>query len=128
MSACAIAAALVKWRREAAELAQLGATFHAVTDAAAAETLPLKTVISVSVGSSDMRAVVPFTAREELSASEGGRLPLLIDGLERACNGRRYGATDLEIHRVSLVSLSFGEAAGLSVKASATWEGYTSWR
>lgn len=128
MSACAIASALVAWRRAAAELSQLGATFHAVTDAAAAETLPLKTVISVSVGSSDTRAVVPFTAREEVSASEGARLPLLIDGLERACNGRRYGAADIEIHRISLVGLSFDEGAGLSVKATATWEGFASWR
>ena len=132
MSAYAIASALVRWRREHADLIPLGATFHVITDAAAQETCPLKSVISVFVGPSDGRAVVPFTVREDISCSEVSRLPLFLDRLERAVSGKRVAVADgtsyVHVHRLSRVATTIDDGAGLSVKASIQWEGAASWR
>lgn len=128
MSSLAIASALVEWRRGDPAFVALGGACYAVTDPAAQSTAPLKAVLYVTVGPSETRACVPIQVREEVSASEGARLDLFVDCLERAWNGKAHFSSACVINRMMRGSTRFDDGPGIAARATIEWTGLASWR
>lgn len=129
----AVGNVLRRWREKEPTLAAVmpdGARYECrvETDPDAETKATAKSVLGIDVAASETRAVVPFRIIEDVTCSDAARLPLVVDAIELAFNGRsRLTDPEAAIHTHRRVATSFDTQAGLAKKATITWEVTASW-
>lgn len=128
-----VAEALKSWRQQSADTASLSPNGTPLivrldVDPDAGQAAALKSVLSVRISTSERRAVVPFTCTEVVTVGSGS-LPVLtstVDAIEQA-SGQCFQYATARLHRITRVSTTWDDEAGLVRAARIEWEGTASW-
>jgi len=128
-----VAEAVKAWRQQDANSAALSpdGTRLAVrldVDPDAGQAAALKSVLSVRIAAAEHRAVVPFSCTEVITVGSGSLsvLTATVDAIERT-SGQCYQYSTARLHRITRLSTSWEDEAGLVRSARIEWEGTASW-
>jgi len=128
-----VANAVKAWRKQAADLASatLDGTPVPVrldTDPDAEARAGIRVILSVSIGASESRAVVPISVTETVKADSGSTalLASVVAALERFSGGC-YQTSDARIHRLTRANTTWDDEPSLVRSARIDWEGTASW-
>ncbi len=129
----AVGHALRRWHETHPSLAALQADgtplfVRLVTDPDAQAAANAKAVLELRFGSTETRALVPFTVTETVTCAENVDLGTVVSAIVTALNGKAYlEDKDAAIHRLTMVSVRTASVPGLALEATIEWEGEASW-